>query len=112
MKGVALSLDDIEHGILRPLFKDRRVHYAVNCASIGCPNLRAEAFTGAKLEAQLDAAARAYINSKRGVDPHPTASSSPRSTTGTRRTSAAARPASSIISSAMPIPRSRASLKA
>jgi Protein of unknown function, DUF547 len=71
MKGVALSLDDIEHGILRPIFKDRRVHYAVNCASIGCPNLRAEAFTGAKLEAQLDAAARAYINSKRGADPRP-----------------------------------------
>jgi Protein of unknown function, DUF547 len=71
MKGVALSLDDIEHGILRPIFKDRRVHYAVNCASFGCPNLRTEAFTGAKLDAQLDSAARAYINSRRGVDPRP-----------------------------------------
>jgi hypothetical protein len=71
IKGVELSLDDIEHGMLRPVFKDPRVHYAVNCASVGCPNLRAEAFTGAKLKAQLDAAARAYVNSRRGVDPRP-----------------------------------------
>lgn len=66
VNGVDLSLDDIEHGILRPVFKDPRVHYAVNCASIGCPNLLAEAFTGAKLEAQLDAGAKAYINHRRG----------------------------------------------
>ncbi len=67
LKGVDLSLDDIEHGILRTVFKDARVHYAVNCASLGCPNLRAEAFTGAKLNRQLDAAARSYINHPRGV---------------------------------------------
>jgi len=67
MKGVELSLDDIEHGILRPTFKDPRVHYAVNCASVGCPNLGTEAFTGDKLDAQLDAAARAYINNPRGA---------------------------------------------
>ncbi len=66
VKGEALSLDDIEHGILRPVFKDPRVHYAVNCASFGCPNLAAEALTGAKLEAQLDAGARAYVNHPRG----------------------------------------------
>jgi hypothetical protein len=71
MRGIALSLDDIEHGMLRPVFKDPRVHYAVNCASVGCPNLGAEAFTGAKLDAQLDAAARAYVNSPRGADPKP-----------------------------------------
>jgi hypothetical protein len=64
--GVALSLDDIEHKILRGLFKDPRVHYAVNCASVGCPNLQAEAFTGAKIEPQLEAAAKAFINSPRG----------------------------------------------
>lgn len=64
--GRDLSLDDIEHGILRPVFKDPRVHYAVNCASVGCPNLGPEAFTGARLEAQLDAAARAFVNSPRG----------------------------------------------
>lgn len=65
--GVSLSLDDIEHEILRKSFKDPRVHYAVNCASVGCPNLGTEAFTGARLDQQLDAAARAYINSPRGV---------------------------------------------
>jgi Protein of unknown function, DUF547 len=46
---------------------DPRVHYPVNCASIGCPNLQTEAFTGAKLEDQLDVAARAYVNHPRGV---------------------------------------------
>ena len=62
-----LSLDDIEHGIMRPTFNDPRVHYAVNCASVGCPNLGTEAFTGARLDEQLEAAARAYVNSRRGV---------------------------------------------
>jgi hypothetical protein len=71
MKGVELSLDDIEHGMLRPVFKDPRVHYAVNCASVGCPNLGTEAFTGDQLDAQLDAAARAYVNHPRGADPKP-----------------------------------------
>lgn len=68
LKGEELSLDDIEHGILRPVFRDPRVHYALNCASLGCPNLRTEAFTGAKIEAQLDAAARDFINDPRGVN--------------------------------------------
>jgi hypothetical protein len=67
LQGVELSLDDIEHGILRPVFKDPRVHYAVNCASIGCPNLRTEAFTGAGLNQQLERAAKDYVNSPRGV---------------------------------------------
>ncbi|MGQ0457314.1 MAG: DUF547 domain-containing protein [Hyphomicrobium sp.] len=67
VSGVELSLDDIEHQILRPVFADPRVHYAVNCASIGCPNLMPDAFTGAKLEAQLDTGARAYVNHQRGV---------------------------------------------
>ena len=65
LKGVDLSLDDIEHAILRPLFKDQRVHYAVNCASIGCPNLNRDAFIGPTLDAQLDAAARTFVNSPR-----------------------------------------------
>lgn len=67
VKGQELSLDDIEHGILRPGFKDPRVHYAVNCASFGCPNLATDAFTGGKLEAQLDAGAKAYVNHPRGI---------------------------------------------
>lgn len=61
VEGRALSLDDIEHTIMRPTFKDPRVHYAVNCASIGCPNLQREAFRGDRLDAQLNAAARAFI---------------------------------------------------
>jgi Protein of unknown function, DUF547 len=65
--GQDLSLDDIEHGILRPVFKDPRVHYAVNCASIGCPNLMREAFTGAALDTQLDAGAKAYVNNPRAI---------------------------------------------
>lgn len=65
--GIALGLDDIEHAIMRPTFNDPRVHYALNCASIGCPNLGVEAFTGARLNEQLEAAARAYVNSRRGV---------------------------------------------
>jgi len=65
--GHKLSLNDIEHNILRPIFKDPRVHYSVNCASIGCPNLGRQAFTSELLETQLDANARAYINHPRGV---------------------------------------------
>ena len=65
--GVELSLDDIEHGILRPLWMDPRIHYAVNCASVGCPNLGKSAFKGATLEAMLESAARGYIGSPRGV---------------------------------------------
>jgi len=61
-----LILDDIEHGILRAFFKDPRVHYAVNCASVGCPNLPVDAFTGAKLEKMLNDGAKSYVNSPRG----------------------------------------------
>jgi hypothetical protein len=67
VNGVDLSLDDIENEILRAIYKDPRVHYAVNCASVGCPNLLREAFTGAKLDAQLEAGARDFINSPRGL---------------------------------------------
>ena len=49
-----LSLNDIEHRILRPTFKDARVHAAINCASRGCPPLLAKAFTADRLEDQLD----------------------------------------------------------
>ncbi len=62
-----LSLDDIEHSVLRARFKDPRVHYAVNCASFGCHNLMARPWAAARLEADLDRAARAYVNHPRGV---------------------------------------------
>jgi hypothetical protein len=65
--GVELSLDDIENLIMRPNYKDPRVHYSVNCASFGCPNLPNAAFTGATLEAMLEAGARDYVNNPRGI---------------------------------------------
>ena len=66
VQGRKLSLDDIEHAILRPIWKDVRIHYAVNCASIGCPNLATKAWRADQLEPMLDAAAAAYINHPRG----------------------------------------------
>ena len=65
--GEALSLDDIEHRILRPIWRDPRIHYAVNCASLGCPDLATEPFEPARIDAQLDAAAAAFVNHPRGV---------------------------------------------
>jgi len=67
VEGRAVSLDDIEHRILRPIWKDPRVHYAVNCASIGCPNLQATAFTAANTEKLLQKGAREYVNHSRGA---------------------------------------------
>jgi hypothetical protein len=67
IEGVAVSLDDIEHRILRPVWKDPRIHYALNCASLGCPNLQSEPFTSQNSEQLLEQAARDYINHARGV---------------------------------------------
>ncbi|MBT8350937.1 MAG: DUF547 domain-containing protein [Deltaproteobacteria bacterium] len=60
--GGVISLDDIEHGILRPRFKDSRVHFAVNCASKSCPPLRSEPYHGSDLDLQLDEMTRDFIN--------------------------------------------------
>ena len=67
IEGQSLSLDDIEHRILRPIWQDPRIHYAVNCASVGCPNLSDQAFTAENTEQLLDKNARLYINHPRGV---------------------------------------------
>jgi len=69
--GRELSLNDIEHAILRRQFRDPRVHFAANCASVGCPPLRAEAYTGARLEEQLEDQARRFWNDpvRNHVDP-------------------------------------------
>ena len=66
--GQELTLDHIEHGILRPIWRDPRIHYAVNCASIGCPNLATDAYTAENMESLLEAGARDYVNHPRGVD--------------------------------------------
>jgi hypothetical protein len=65
--GEALSLDDVEHRILRPLWRDARIHYALNCASLGCPNLRREAFETETIEAVLETAAREFVNHPRAA---------------------------------------------
>jgi len=67
VEGERLSLNDIEHGILRPIWHDPRLHYALNCASISCPSLPTTAFTAANTERLLDAGARVYVNDPRGV---------------------------------------------
>lgn len=67
VEGEVLSLDDIEHRILRPIWQDPRLHYAVNCASLGCPNLIPHAFTPENTERLLEEAARAYVNHSRGA---------------------------------------------
>ena len=61
--GRTMSLDDIEHGTLRVRgrFDDPRIHFAVNCASIGCPMLREEAFVAPRLDAQLDQQTRRFM---------------------------------------------------
>jgi len=56
-----ISLDTIEHAILRPKFEDARVHAAINCASESCPPLRTEAFQAEKLDRQLDQQVRAWL---------------------------------------------------
>ena len=67
IEGEQLSLNDVEHRILRPIWEDPRIHYAVNCASIGCPDLPDLAYTESETERMLDEGARRYINSDRGV---------------------------------------------
>jgi hypothetical protein len=62
-----LTLDDIEHRILRPEFKDARVHFALNCASVSCPPLREEPYVASRLDAQMDDAARRYLASPLGL---------------------------------------------
>jgi hypothetical protein len=61
--GKERSLDDVEHGLIRApgVFNEPRIHVAVNCASIGCPMLRDEAFTADRLEAQLEDSLRRFL---------------------------------------------------
>ena len=65
--GEVLTLNDIEHRILRPIWADLRIHFAVNCASIGCPNLQTKAFTSANIESLLNSSARDYLSHPRAA---------------------------------------------
>jgi hypothetical protein len=59
------SLDEVEHEILRKEFDEPRIHFAINCASVSCPKLRNEAYDAGKLDEQLNAQARYFINTNR-----------------------------------------------
>ncbi len=61
--GTEMSLDDIEHGTIRDpgRFDEPRIHFAVNCASIGCPALRQEAFVAERLDAQLEEQTHSFL---------------------------------------------------
>jgi hypothetical protein len=64
--GASRSLDDIEHGLIRGSgrYSDPRIHFAVNCASIGCPALRAEAYTAERLDTQLEEQTRLFLSDR------------------------------------------------
>ena len=60
------SLDEVEHGMIRAegIYNEPRIHFAVNCAAIGCPALRPEAFVGEKLEEQLEESTKLFLTDK------------------------------------------------
>jgi len=64
--GKIRSLDDIEHNLIRGSgrYNDPRIHFAVNCASIGCPALRTEAYSGDRLNAQLEEQTRLFLSDR------------------------------------------------
>ena len=64
MFGMKMSLDDIEHGVLRPKYNEPRIHFAINCASIGCPPLRREAFVHDRIEEQLEDSTINFLKDK------------------------------------------------
>lgn len=62
---IALSLSDIRNRILLPIFGDPKIHYGLSCGAVGCPNLPAHPFLGARVEQQLAVAAHEYVNDRR-----------------------------------------------
>ena len=67
INGRQLTLNQIEHNILRPIYNDPRMHYALNCASLGCPNLNRVAYTADNVDELLEAGAFAFISHERAV---------------------------------------------
>jgi hypothetical protein len=65
--GKEADLDDLEKKIIRKRFQDGRIHFALNCASAGCPRLPRHAFTAAEVNQQLDTEARRFCNEARNV---------------------------------------------
>jgi Protein of unknown function, DUF547 len=62
--GARMSLDGIEHGMLRKRYGEPRIHYAVNCASVGCPMLREEAYVAVHLDQQLEEQAQRFLSDR------------------------------------------------
>ncbi len=69
--GRTMTLDELEQGVIRPKYEEPRVHFALVCAAKGCPPLRGEPYVGARLNAQLDDQARAFLSQswKNRADP-------------------------------------------
>ena len=67
VEDLPLSLHDIAHRILRPIWRDPRVHYALSCGAVGCPNLQPQPFEADLLERELSEAAMAYVNHSRCI---------------------------------------------
>jgi len=62
--GEEVTLDHLEHGILRKEFNEPRIHVAINCASISCPDLRNEAYVADMIDIQLDDSSKNFVNSR------------------------------------------------
>lgn len=67
IEGLQLSLNDIEHRIIRPIWNDPRTHYALNCASYSCPNLQKQVYSASAMNEMLKQSAKDYVNSIRAV---------------------------------------------
>ena len=66
--GESITLNKIEHGILRPIWQDNRIHYVINCASIGCPDLPLVAFSSDHIDQQLNTAAMRFVSQRKGLN--------------------------------------------
>jgi len=60
--GEKVSLNHLEHKVIRPNYDEPRIHFALVCAAKGCPPLHSEAYTAAKLEGQLASQAKVFLN--------------------------------------------------
>jgi len=67
VEGTDLTLNDVEHRIIRPIWRDERIHYVVNCASYGCPNLYPEPITAENYDSVFDESAGDYTGHDRGI---------------------------------------------
>jgi hypothetical protein len=59
--GKTITLDDVEHGLIRPQYHEPRVHFALVCAAKGCPPLRSQSYVGSRLDEQLDDQAKMFL---------------------------------------------------